>query len=135
MERSRSPFAPPEIEVPQSFLAALRHQTPVHEVVRRIFIELGQRPAIVGQNLVPEIETEHTRDRRLVPFVHRTAGVCFGNSLRNSEQLSREDRRPQAVDALRIDVVELLVSSGLRSTPDPPSTTSAPRTGYRAASP
>ena len=65
MKRPRSPFAPPEIELPEPLFTALCHQIPVHEIIRGIFVILGQRPTVIGQYLVSKVKTEHSRNRRL----------------------------------------------------------------------
>src|SRR5579872_57744 len=60
--RSGSPLAPAKIKSAQSFVAALSYQTPVHEIIRRIFVEFRQCRAVIGHDLIPEVEAEDARD-------------------------------------------------------------------------
>ena len=62
MKRPSSPFAPPEIELPEPLFTALRHQIRVHEVVRGFSIVLSQGSAVIklGQYLRSKAESEHS---------------------------------------------------------------------------
>src|SRR5579871_6281419 len=60
-----SALTPPEIEMPVSLLRTLRDQIPVHEIVRRILVILGERPPVIRQHLVSEIKTKYSGNGRL----------------------------------------------------------------------
>src|ERR1035438_2615294 len=108
IKRSRSPLAPPEIELPESLFTALLHETPVHEIVGSVFVVFRQRPCIVWQYLVLKVKAEDSRDRRL-PLTNTKQPHLFRKfDAQLREQIPRENRCSQPVHTLGIDLIEFI---------------------------
>jgi hypothetical protein len=100
--------------MPEPLFTALCYQVPVHEIVRGVFVILGQRPAVIRQYLVSKVETKHSGNRYAALAYAEKPDRFRELTSEAGEQFTREDRSPKSMNTLRVNFVEFLIREAYR---------------------